>query len=76
MVIRDIIVLISCLILFVSISFLVNIGKEMSLSGFRRNFSNKSPIRLLNIPQELAESNPKIITNIKGKAGQTYLNEQ
>ena len=31
----DIIVLISFLILFVSISFLVNIGKEMSLPGFR-----------------------------------------
>ena len=31
---RDI-VLMSFLILFVSISFLVNIGKEMSLSGFR-----------------------------------------
>ena len=36
---RDIIVLISFLILlffFFSISFLVNIGKEMSLPGFRR----------------------------------------
>ena len=33
---RDINVLISFLILFVSISFLVNIGKEMSLPGFRR----------------------------------------
>ena len=32
---RDIIVLISSLILFVSISFLVNIGKEMFLPGFR-----------------------------------------
>ena len=32
---RDIIDLISFLILFVSISFLVNIGKEMSLPGFR-----------------------------------------
>ena len=32
---RAIIVLISFLILFVSISFLVNIGKEMSLPGFR-----------------------------------------
>ena len=32
---RDTIVLISFLILFVSISFLVNIGKEMSLPGFR-----------------------------------------
>ena len=32
---RDIIVLISFLILFVSISFLVNIGKEMSLPKFR-----------------------------------------
>ena len=32
----DIIVLISFLILFVLISFLVNIGKEMSLLGFRR----------------------------------------
>ena len=31
---RDIIVLISFLSLFVSISFLVNIGKEMSLPGF------------------------------------------
>ena len=31
---HDIIVLISFLILFVSISFLVNIGKEMSLPGF------------------------------------------
>ena len=34
---RDIIVLISFLILFVSISFLVNIGKEMSLPGSRKN---------------------------------------
>ena len=33
---RDTTVLISFLILFVSISFLVNIGKEMSLPGFRR----------------------------------------
>ena len=32
---RDIIVLISFLILLVSISFLVNIGKELSLPGFR-----------------------------------------
>ena len=32
---RDIIVLISFLILFLSISFLVNIGKQMSLLGFR-----------------------------------------
>ena len=32
---RDIIVLISFPILFVSTSFLVNIGKEMSLPGFR-----------------------------------------
>ena len=35
---RDIIVLISFPILFVSTSFLVNIGKEMSLPGFRRLF--------------------------------------
>ena len=35
MVISDIIVLISFLILFVSISFLINIGKEMSLPEFR-----------------------------------------
>ena len=34
---RDIIVLISFLILFVSSSFLVNIGKEISLPGFRSN---------------------------------------
>ena len=33
---RDIIVLNSFLILLVSISFLVNIGKEMSLPGFRK----------------------------------------
>ena len=33
---RDTIVLSSFLILFVSISFLVSIGKEMSLPGFRR----------------------------------------
>ena len=32
---RDIIILISVPILFVSTSFLVNIGKEMSLPGFR-----------------------------------------
>ena len=32
---RDIIVLISLPILFVSTSFLVNIGKEISLPGFR-----------------------------------------
>ena len=36
---RDIIVIISFLILFVSISFLVNIGKEMSLPGFRKKLS-------------------------------------
>ena len=35
---RDIIVLISFLILFVSISFLVNIVKEMSLPGFRMKY--------------------------------------
>ena len=35
---RDIIVLISFLIIFVSISFLVNIGKEMSLPGFRKKW--------------------------------------
>ena len=34
---RDIIVLISFLILF-SISFMVNIGKEMSLTGFRKHY--------------------------------------
>ena len=33
---RDIIVMISFLFLFVLISFLVNIGKEMFLPGFRR----------------------------------------
>ena len=33
-----IIVLISFLIVFVSISFLVNIGKQMSLPGFRTNW--------------------------------------
>ena len=32
---RDIIVLIYFLILFISISLLVNIGKEVSLPGFR-----------------------------------------
>ena len=37
---RDIIVLISFLILFDSISFLVNIGKEMSLPGFRTYETN------------------------------------
>ena len=35
---RDFIVLISFLILFVSISFLVNIGKEMFLPGFRNSW--------------------------------------
>ena len=39
---RDIIVLISFLILFVVISFLVNIGKEMSLPGFRTPFTSYS----------------------------------
>ena len=34
---RDIIVLISFLILFVSTFYLLNIGKEMSLLGFRIN---------------------------------------
>ena len=43
---HDIIVLISFLILFVSISFLVNIGKEMSLPGFRRIHLNSVMIRL------------------------------
>ena len=42
---RDIIVLVSFPILFVSIFFLVNIGKEMSLPGFRKvmmtRFTNK-----------------------------------
>ena len=38
---RDIIVLISFLFLFVSISFLVNIGKEMSLPGFRSYLCSK-----------------------------------
>ena len=37
---RDTIVLISFLILFVSISFLVNIGKEMSFPGVRRQQLN------------------------------------
>ena len=41
---RDIIVLISFLILFVSISFLVNIGKEMSLPGLR-TFTFESPLQ-------------------------------
>ena len=36
---RDIIVLISILILFVSISFLVNIGKEVSLPGVRIQYT-------------------------------------
>ena len=40
---RDIIVLISSLILFVSTSFPVNIGKEMSLSGFRRRYIHSNP---------------------------------
>ena len=40
---RDIIVLISFLILFVSISFLVNIGKEMSLPGFRIKWLTNFP---------------------------------
>ena len=40
---RDIIVLISFLIIFVSISFLVNIGNELSLPGFRMN----SPLNCL-----------------------------
>ena len=44
---RDIIVLISFLILFVSISLLVNIGKEMFLPGFRNLCSKDRP--LLNI---------------------------
>ena len=38
------ILLISFLILFVSISFLVNIGKEMSPPGFRRNVSRVYPL--------------------------------
>ena len=45
---RDMIVLNYFLILFVSISFLVNIGKEMSLPGFRINlryFSNGLNLR-------------------------------
>ena len=37
---RDIIGLISFLILYVSISFLVNIGKEMSLPGFRSSMKS------------------------------------
>ena len=42
---RDIIVLISFLIVFVSISFLVNIGKEMSLPGFRKYASGVARYR-------------------------------
>ena len=42
---RDIIVLISFLILFVSISFLVNIGKKISLTGFRTYRSKLFPFR-------------------------------
>ena len=41
---RDIIVLISFLVLFVSISFLVNIGREMSLPGFH----NSNPVLVSN----------------------------
>ena len=44
---RDIIVLISVLILFVTISFLVNIGKEMSLPGFRMELH--TPFTLLTL---------------------------
>ena len=56
---RDIIVLISFLILFVSISFLVNIGKEMSLSRFRRwspaslTFKDKYSLLYRTHPQSL-----------------------
>ena len=39
---RDTIALISFLILFVTISFLVNIGTEMSLPGFRTPFTSYS----------------------------------
>ena len=49
---RDIIVLISFLTLFVLISFLVNIGKEMSLSGFRRkmiSFLNEIFVVLISV---------------------------
>ena len=43
------IVLISFLILFVSISSLVNIGKEMSLPGFRMNDKGYTIIHSHNI---------------------------
>ena len=53
---RDIIVLISFLILFVSISFLVNIGKEMSLPGFR-SFRSKDDFlsRLVTVYETLVQ---------------------
>ena len=41
---RNIIVLISFLILFVSISYLVNIAEEMSLPGFRRTRQKHSVV--------------------------------
>ena len=44
---RDIIVFISFLILFVSISFLVNIGKEMSLPWFRTSLLSMCFVALL-----------------------------
>ena len=59
---RDIIVSISFLILFVSISFLVNIGKEMSLPGFRRNPTHSPELKKISNPRyhSLVISNHKL----------------
>ena len=59
---RDIIVLISFLILFVSISFLVNIGKEMSLPGFR-TFANRLCLRNSNVTKRRNTHNGKTNQN-------------
>ena len=59
---RDIIVLISFLILFVSISFLINIGKEMSLTGFR-----------IVVTKSLQLINCKAVSSARPKTGAVFV---
>ena len=53
-------------------------GLDLNKLGKRPlgNATNEMSIKVVKILQELAESEPKAIPNIKGKDGQTYLNEQ
>ena len=63
---RDIIVLISFPILFVSTSFLVNIGKEMSLPGFHRYINHS--LSTCTVDNPLRQSSYAIASNNLYKA--------